>query len=447
MTEVSKNNNLNIQDMQNGGFHMIHTEQQSFIGCEIFEEKSSPIKEKSKLSKIGKKLPGISSQECFKFNRNIDFSVQRNKLNKYGASEVGTVLIGGVGLKDLMINRVLKYFGMSMPFEENLYMLKGKELENLGFREFVKAHGDNIDVLYKNKYANGVDKYNYFKKMDGFTTLVGSTIDGWFINNGGDLELLEIKSSDSNYMSSAIAEYNKNGNFLSSKYFFKYYVQAQMQLACTGLEYCNLFFLIDAAPVNCKIKRSNSLISKVLEFVQKCEWEVFNVRNEIIEKNGSNLLISSDYDNDAFIKFIEEIEELVVKSDFYQSGVEFDWINEFVEYVECTDLEIKTEESAANLECKLIEIDNLKSELDKIQNENKRREKPIKELLKIKINEILDKYPLMNHVNYRFKQFVFNYDPKKRAIADRFTELSTTNNKFYLPSNISNMSYANSVPF
>ncbi|XPC98229.1 DUF244 domain-containing protein (plasmid) [Borreliella japonica] len=446
MTNTTNNNNQeNIQN--NGDVKMKHVEQQSFIGCEVFEEKSSPVKEKSKLSKIGKKLPGISSQECFKFNRNIDFSVQRNKLNKYGASEVGTVLIGGAGLKDLMINRVLKYFGMSMPFEENLYMLKGKELENLGFREFVKAHGDNIDVLYKNKYANGVDKYNYFKKMDGFTTLVGSTIDGWFINKDGDLELLEIKSSDSNYMSSAIAEYNKNGNFLSSKYFFKYYVQAQMQLACTGLEYCNLFFLIDAAPVNCKIKRNNSLISKVLEFVQKCEWEVFNVRNEIIEKNGSNLLISSDYDNDAFIKFIEEIEELVVKSDFYQSGVEFDWINEFVEYVECTDLEIKTEESAVNLECKLIEIDNLKSELDKIQNENRKKEKPIKELLKIKINEILDKYPLMNHVNYRFKQFVFNYDPKKRAIADRFTELSTTNNKFYLPSNMSNMSYANSVPF
>ncbi len=55
------------------------------------------------------------------------------------------------------------------------------------------------------------------------------------MNIYGDIELLEIKSSDSNYMSSAIEEYNKNGNFLSSKYFFKYYVQAQMQLAYTGL--------------------------------------------------------------------------------------------------------------------------------------------------------------------------------------------------------------------
>ncbi|WP_151073873.1 DUF244 domain-containing protein [Borreliella turdi] len=426
---------------------MIHIKQQSFTGCEVFEEKTLPIKEKSKLSKIGKKLPGISSQECFRFNRNIDFSLQRSKLDKYGASEVGTVVIGGTGLKDVMINSVLKYFGMSLPFEENLYMLKGKELENLGFREFVKAYGDNIAVLYKNKYANGVDKYNYFKKIDNFEPLVGATIDGWFININGDIELLEIKSSDSNYMSSAIEAYNKNGNFLSSKYFFKYYVQAQMQLACTGLEYCNLFFLIDAAPVNCKIKRNDSLISKVLNFLLKCEREVFNIRTEIVKNNQAKLLISNNIDNDTFNKLVEEIEELVVKSDFYQSGVEFDWINEFVEYVECVNFEIQTEQSAINLEENLIEINNLKVELNKIQNENKKREKPIKDLLKIKIDKIMDEYPLINHRNYRFKQFVFNYDPKKRAIADRFKELIPINNKVFVPSNINNITYANSVPF
>ncbi|WP_210381173.1 DUF244 domain-containing protein, partial [Borreliella valaisiana] len=210
-------------------------------------------------------------------------------------------------------------------------MLKGKELENLGFREFVKAYGDTIAVLYKNKYANSVDKYNYFKKMDNFEPLVGSTIDGWFMNIYGDIELLEIKSSDSHYMSnmsSAIEEYDKNGNFLISKYFFKYYVQAQMQLVCTGLEYCNLFFLIDVASVNCKIKRNDFLISKVLNFVLKCEREVFNIRTEIVKNNQAKLLISNNIDNDTFNKLVEEIEELVVKSDFYQSGVEFDWINE-----------------------------------------------------------------------------------------------------------------------
>uniref|UniRef100_UPI001247BB4B DUF244 domain-containing protein n=1 Tax=Borreliella turdi TaxID=57863 RepID=UPI001247BB4B len=420
----------NNQEIQNNKINrksrIIHINQQSFIGFEVFEEKSTPTKEKSKLSKIGKKLPKIGSKECFKFDRNFDFSVQRNKLNKYGASEVGNILIGGVGLKDLMVNRVLKYFGISMPFEENLYMLKGKELENLGFREFIKAHGDNIAVLYKNKYANGVDKYNYFKKMENLKTLVGSTIDGWFINNNGDLELLEIKSSDSNYMSSAIEEYNKNGNFLSSKYFFKYYVQAQIQLACTGLEYCNLFFLIGAAPVNCKIKRNNSLIAKVLEFVLKCEQEVFDLKNKIIKNDKNKLLISNNIDNDTFNKFVEKIEDLVEKSDFYQSGVEFNWVKEFVEYVECVDLEIKTEQSAINLECSLFEIKNLKAELNKIQNENKKKEKPIKELLKIKIDEIMRKYPLINHVNYKFKEFMFNYDPNKRAISDRLKGLLPT---------------------
>ncbi|WP_210360212.1 DUF244 domain-containing protein [Borreliella garinii] len=429
-----------MQNLNNNPQEINQTYKQSnFIGFENFielENQVSQTKEKSKLSKIGKKLPKIGSKECFKFDRNLDFSLQRNKLDRYGASEVGNILIGGVGLKDLMVNRVLKYFGISMPFKENLYMLKGKELENLGFREFIKAYGDNIAVLYKNKYANGVDKYNYFKKMENSKTLVGSTIDGWLINNNGDLELLEIKSSDSNYMSSAIEEYNKNGNFLSSKYFFKYYVQAQMQLACTGLENCNLFFLIGAAPVNCKIKRNKSLIAKVLEFVKKCEQEVFDLRNKIIKNDKNKLLISNNIDNDTFNKFVEEIEALVEKSDFYQSGVEFNWVKEFVEYVECVNLEIETEQSAVNLECSLFEIKNLKAELNKIQNENKKKEKPIKELLKIKIDEIMRKYPLINHVNYKFKEFMFNYDPNKRAISDRLKSLLPTCEKAFFSNNI-----------
>ncbi|APJ09436.1 hypothetical protein BLA32_06115, partial (plasmid) [Borreliella afzelii] len=145
--------------------------------------------------------------------------------------------------------------------------------------------------------------------------------------------------------------------------------------------------------------------------------------------------------------FIKLVEEFVVNSDFYQSGVEFDWVKEFVEYVECIDLEIKTDDDAANLECNLIEIDNLKVELNKIQNENKKREKPIKDLLKIKIDKILEKYPLIVHANYRFKEFVFNYDPKKRAISDRFKGLLPTSSKVFLPRNMSNIAYANSVPF
>ncbi len=431
-------NNNNPQENIQGDLNMTRINQKSFTGCEIIEEKSSPIKEKSKLSKIGKKLPGISSQECFKFNRNIDFSTQRNELDRYGASEVGNVLIGGVGLKDLMINRVLKYFGMSLPFEENLYMLKGKELENLGFREFVKAHGDNIDILYKNKYANGVDKYNYFKKTGKSEMFVGSTIDGWFINSNGTAELLEIKSSDSNYMSSAIAEYNKNGNFLSSKYFFKYYVQAQMQLACTGLEYCNLFFLIDAAPVNCKIKRNYDLIAKVLACVHKCETEAFNIRTQIFKNNNINLQTLNN-DNNEVIKLVED---LVERSEFYRNGVEFDWAREFVEYVDCVELEITDRQVAENVACDLMEVDSAKKELNKMQSEHKKREKYLKDLIKMKTHNITNICPLIEHVNYRFREFVFTFDPKKRAISDRLSGLLPTSETLFFPSNIA---FTNSV--
>ncbi len=443
MINVLNNKNNNPQDNINNGINgeskMICVSQQSFIGCEVFEEKSFPIKEKSKLSKIGKKLPGISSKECFRFNRNIDFSVQRNKLNRYGASEVGSILVGGAGLKDLMMNRVLKCFGMSLPYEENLYMLKGKELENLGFREFVKAQGDNIEVLYKNKYANGVDKYNYFKKMGNSETLVGSTIDGWFINNNGDLELLEIKSSDSNYMSSAIEKYNKNGYFLSSKYFFKYYVQAQMQLACTGLEHCNLFFLIDAAPTNCKIRRDEALISKVFEFVEKCEIEIKNLEKDIYSNYRDDYLMAHNFNNDVFIKLVED---LVERSDFYCSGVEFDWAREFIEYVDCVDLEITDEQSAEKLACNLMELDREREEVNKIQNEYRKKEKPHKDRMKMIIDNIMNTFPLIDQVNYKFGEFVFNLDPKKRAISDRLKGLLPTSGKVSLPNNIA---YANSV--
>ncbi len=97
MLHIEKNQQENVNNKKNGESKMISFEQQSFIGCEVVEEKSFPIKEKSKLSKIGKKLPEIRSKECFRFNKNLDFSEQKNKLDKYGASEVYTVLIGGAG--------------------------------------------------------------------------------------------------------------------------------------------------------------------------------------------------------------------------------------------------------------------------------------------------------------------------------------------------------------
>ncbi|WP_268828060.1 hypothetical protein [Borreliella garinii] len=44
---------------------MLFAKQQSFIGCELFEEKFNIIKEKSKFNKIEKRLPEINNKNCF----------------------------------------------------------------------------------------------------------------------------------------------------------------------------------------------------------------------------------------------------------------------------------------------------------------------------------------------------------------------------------------------
>ncbi|UPA15675.1 YqaJ viral recombinase family protein [Borrelia turicatae] len=160
--------------------------------------------------------------------------MQREVLKRMRASEVGSMFIGSDSLEKLMKNRILKVIRREIPFEDNLKMRKSKILESLGFREFVRMNADNIEALHKNKYANGVDKYNYFKKFKDRDTLVGSTIDGWFVDITGEAQLLEIKVSGNFYVRSAAFEYNRTGNFLENKYFFKYYVQVQMQLLCTG---------------------------------------------------------------------------------------------------------------------------------------------------------------------------------------------------------------------
>lgn len=46
------------------------------------------------------------------------------------------------------------------------------------------------------------------------------------------------------------------------------------------------------------------------------------------------------------------------------------------------------------------------------------------------------KYPLINHVNYKFKEFMFNYDPNKRAISDRLKSLLPTCEKAFFSNNI-----------
>ncbi|QFP42672.1 BppA, partial (plasmid) [Borrelia miyamotoi] len=221
-----------------------------------------------------------------------------------------------------------------IPFEDNLSMRKGKVLEDLGFDEFVRIYSDNIQVLHKNKYANGIDKYNYFKKINGEDTLVGSTIDGWFVNSDGEAELLEIKCSDNLSLRSAILEYNKTGNFLDNRYFFKYYIQVQLQLACTGLDKGNLFFIIGNEAINCVIIRNNDLISKVMSFVKELAREVNHICTRLRSQTDIDIKTTSLEELGVHIKSILE------DSYIYKNISELDYRVEFMEFVESIELEI-----------------------------------------------------------------------------------------------------------
>ncbi|MCD2387713.1 DUF244 domain-containing protein, partial [Borreliella burgdorferi] len=51
-------------------------------------------------------------------------------------------------------------------------------------------------------------------------------------------------------------------------------------------------------------------------------------------------------------------------------------------------------------------------------------------------------YPLIEQLNYKFGEFVFTLDPKKRAISDRLKGLLPTSGTVFFPSNIA---FTNSV--
>ncbi|WP_051373902.1 YqaJ viral recombinase family protein [Borrelia hispanica] len=252
---------------------------------------------------------------------------------------------------------------LKVPYKDNLHIKKGKALENLGFAEFLRIYFDNIQILHKNKYANGIDKYNYFKRVGLGDNLVGATIDGWFVNNQGETELLEIKCSDSNYLTSAITEYNQTGNFLESKYFFKYYVQAQIQLACTGLSKCNLFFLIGDEPVNCVIESNNSFIAKVMVYISALDMEVRRICN-LIKNDKSIELTNIDIEN-----LTNHIKLLLQDSKFCSDLAELNYKDEFINFLNIVNLNIGAEEREL-LEKHLVDIQSKQTEIEKKEKEN-----------------------------------------------------------------------------
>ncbi|ETZ17294.1 hypothetical protein BDCR2A_01778 [Borrelia duttonii CR2A] len=128
------NNSEKINKSINNGVKKVNQQdlytQQVIKGLEDFiptpESDNNKQTNVSKMSKIGRKLPGIKKNEYFKFNSKVDFSIQRGTLTKFGASEVGSIFLGAEAAAELIVNRVLKSFGKEVPYKDNLHIKKVK---------------------------------------------------------------------------------------------------------------------------------------------------------------------------------------------------------------------------------------------------------------------------------------------------------------------------------
>ncbi|UPA16820.1 DUF244 domain-containing protein (plasmid) [Borrelia coriaceae] len=422
MISKNINNNNEVKVRHLGLYSQKMFESFEAVAYQSQEQVKGKQKQISKINKIGRKLPKIGKSECFKFNSEVDFSIQRQSLRRMGASEVGSMFIGTESVSKLVLERILKSIDREIPFQDNLSMRKGKVLENLAFDEFVRIYSDNIEVLYKNKYANGIDKYNYFKKYGKKDNLIGSTIDGWFINKEGESELLEIKCSDSIDLRSAVIEYNKTGNFLENKYFFKYYVQVQVQLACTGLSKGNLFFIIGNDAINCVIDRNDAFISKVMFGIEKLESEVNRIARYLKQ--------NCDVKNINLDALITLIDNFFKASCLYNELSKSNYKIDFLDFVNSVDLDTNSYENQRLKGC-LLEINDLQCKIDKVENDTKKKHKleldkitkPIKDKLKLCINSVLGEFSLLEHIHYYLEGNLFSIDTTKRAIKDRFKSL------------------------
>ncbi|BDU63461.1 hypothetical protein BOFE_10010 (plasmid) [Candidatus Borrelia fainii] len=224
------------------------------------------------------------------------------------------------------------------------------------------------------------------------------------MDSEGKAQLLEIKFKYNLYLKSAVSKYNKTGNFLENKYFFKYYVQVQMQLLCTGLNKGNLFVIIGNEAINCVFERNDDFIREVMVNVSRLEAEVIRIAN--------SLKSNSDID----IKNVDLDELSVIIGDFLKNGCvykdlcDIDFKFDFLEFVKFSDFEIDGEDNWNLKEC-LEEISSLQSEIDRVEETTKkghtlelsRLTKFIKDKLESQIDDLIGKFSLIEHVNYNFE--------------------------------------------
>ncbi|WP_318250830.1 DUF244 domain-containing protein [Borrelia duttonii] len=220
-----------------------------------------------------------------------------------------------------------------------------------------------------------------------------------------------------------------------------------MQLACTGLSKCNLFFLIGDEPINCIIERNNGVIGIVMIYIAALDMEVERIFNLLNNDNSIDLL-NIDIEN-----LTNHIKLLLQDSKFCSSLAELNYKYEFMSFINIVNLNIGAEEREL-LEKHLVDIQSKQTEIEKKEKENAKElyalTKQDKDVLKDIFGKLSMDFKLTDNIVYRLGKNVFALNSGKRAIKDRFKLITdhydindiSSSRKFSISNPVSSISYA-----
>ncbi|WP_231439770.1 hypothetical protein [Borrelia duttonii] len=136
-----------------------------------------------------------------------------------------------------------------------------------------------------------------------------------------------------------------------------------MQLACTGLSKCNLFFLIGDEPINCVIERNNGFIGKVMIYIAALDMEIERMC-DIIKRDKSIDLANIDIED-----LTNHIKLFLQDSEFCSDLAELNYKDEFISFINIVTLNIG-EEDRELLEKHLVDIQSKQTGIDKKEKEH-----------------------------------------------------------------------------
>ncbi|AYE36987.1 hypothetical protein DB313_05670 (plasmid) [Borrelia turcica IST7] len=351
-----------------------------------------------------RRLPRVCKGEFSKYSRSRSFDEQRREQTKLGASEIGSILLG----QDDYLRAIAHKTGL-IKFKTTEQMEKGKIMEGLSFALYERQYRCEITAIYPNKYKNGVDGYNYFKKYRGGESPIGSTIDGWLLKTDGTVELLELKYSENKKYPACIKDYNKYGNPLRYKYFLAIYAQAQAQIANTGVDTCNVHFTMSDGNKRCVIKRNQPFIDHMFSIA-------YRFLNELpLYKEIVGDIIASGCSEDEYIDALREALKSRGASLYGElDAPDYDYKKALLAYLPKQKV-VVSEAEAGVLEDLLIQIDSLEKEasqiMDTVVKEKKDKARALQGILR-------DQFPFIDDSSmYEAGDIIFTFT------SDRYTNI------------------------